>query len=140
MTTKAAQYAADQELDACCAWLKEWQEDKHAGGIENLRAARRPKPLSLKMKMRLRTKIAGIQPDWVCEDCGTMWGAWFNGSEYIGPTPYYSTFHEGTCGVCGSTASVTEARDYGYLKKGWRQYSESVHLEGSDKPFNEGLA
>jgi hypothetical protein len=43
----AAQWGADQELEACCAWLKEWQEDKHAGGIENLRAARRPKPPSL---------------------------------------------------------------------------------------------
>ena len=45
---KAYQAGADQELEACCAWLKEWQEDKHAGGIENLRAARRPKPPSLK--------------------------------------------------------------------------------------------
>jgi hypothetical protein len=44
----AAQWGADQELEACCAWLKVWQEDKHAGGIENLRAARRPRPPSLK--------------------------------------------------------------------------------------------
>jgi hypothetical protein len=48
LATRAAQWGADQELEACCAWLKEWQEDKHAGGIENLRAARRPKPSSLK--------------------------------------------------------------------------------------------
>jgi hypothetical protein len=48
IATRAAQWGADAELEACCAWLKEWQEDKHAGGIENLRAARRPRPLSLK--------------------------------------------------------------------------------------------
>jgi hypothetical protein len=48
ITLCAAQWGADQELEACCAWLKEWQEDKHAGGIENLRDARRPKPPSLK--------------------------------------------------------------------------------------------
>jgi hypothetical protein len=52
LATRAAQWGADQELEACCAWLKEWQEDKHAGGIENLRAARRPKPPSLKEQAR----------------------------------------------------------------------------------------
>ena len=52
ITLCAAQWGADQELEACCAWLKEWQEDKHAGGIENLRAARRPKPPSLKEQAR----------------------------------------------------------------------------------------
>jgi hypothetical protein len=45
---RAYQAGADAKLEACCEWLKEWQEDKHAGGIENLRAARRPKPPSLK--------------------------------------------------------------------------------------------
>ena len=48
LATRAAQWGADQELEACCEWLQEWQEDKHPGGIENLRAARRPKPPSLK--------------------------------------------------------------------------------------------
>jgi hypothetical protein len=41
---EVARYGADQELEACCEWLQEWQEDKHPGGIENLRAARRPNP------------------------------------------------------------------------------------------------
>ena len=50
MLTQAYQAGADRELEACCAWLKEWQEDKHAGGIENLCAARRPKPPSLKLQ------------------------------------------------------------------------------------------
>jgi predicted HD phosphohydrolase len=48
IATRAAQWGADQELDACCEWLHAWTQNKHPGGIENLRAARRPKPQSLK--------------------------------------------------------------------------------------------
>ena len=42
--TKAAQWGADKELDACCKWLPKlspWSGD-------DLRRHRRPKPLSLK--------------------------------------------------------------------------------------------
>ena len=46
--TLAARWGADQELEACCEWLHAWTQDKHPGGIKNLRAARRPKPPSLK--------------------------------------------------------------------------------------------
>lgn len=47
LCSKAAQWGADQELDACCNWLEEegWQ-----GLAEELREARRPKPLSLKQQ------------------------------------------------------------------------------------------
>jgi hypothetical protein len=48
IATRAAQWGADQELEACCEWLHAWTQDKHPGGIENLCAARRPKPQSLK--------------------------------------------------------------------------------------------
>ena len=41
----AAQWGADQELDACCEWLN---GGGYAGTGTSLRAARRPKPLSLK--------------------------------------------------------------------------------------------
>jgi hypothetical protein len=45
ITTAAAQWGADQELDACCKWIK-----GHflTGSLscEKLRTARRPKPLS----------------------------------------------------------------------------------------------
>ncbi len=45
VATKAAQWGADQELEACCEWVKSkqtyWAHDE-------LRAARRPKPPSLK--------------------------------------------------------------------------------------------
>ena len=42
IATQAAQWGADQELEACCKWVKRhWLADE-------LRAARRPKPPSLK--------------------------------------------------------------------------------------------
>jgi len=46
---QAVQWGADQELEACIAWMKKmgyWGEDGQA--ISLLRAARRPKPPSLK--------------------------------------------------------------------------------------------
>jgi len=45
----AAQWGADQELEACCEWLvsEGWFKYEHEA-VEDLRAARRPKPLSLK--------------------------------------------------------------------------------------------
>jgi len=45
ITTAAAQWGADQELEACCEWV-DWKWS----GIKSreLRAARRPKPPSLK--------------------------------------------------------------------------------------------
>lgn len=49
---QAARWGADQELEACCEWLHAWTQDKHPGGIENLRTARRPKPPSLKDEVR----------------------------------------------------------------------------------------
>jgi hypothetical protein len=48
IATRAAQWGADQELEACCKWLH-WQNlATHSELIPSLRAARRPKPLSLK--------------------------------------------------------------------------------------------
>jgi len=47
--TIAAQWGADQELEACCEWMTRmgyWGDDGKA--IPALRAARRPKPPSLK--------------------------------------------------------------------------------------------
>lgn len=43
IATAAAQWGADQELEACCEWLA-----IHFAGLEKiLRAARRPKPATL---------------------------------------------------------------------------------------------
>jgi hypothetical protein len=44
---KSAQYGADQELEACCEYLvrcAQWEPED----VDELRAARRPKPMSLK--------------------------------------------------------------------------------------------
>jgi hypothetical protein len=48
LCTQAAQWGADQELEACCEWLAKKQG--HSGTLlfNALRAARRPKPPSLK--------------------------------------------------------------------------------------------
>ena len=43
---RAAQWGADQELEACCAWTR-CPDTMHLGSSD-LRAARRPKPPSLK--------------------------------------------------------------------------------------------
>jgi len=43
IATRAAQWGADQELKACCHWLKDVDEV-----ADELRFARRPKPPSLK--------------------------------------------------------------------------------------------
>lgn len=42
---QAAQWGADQELEACCEWL---EAEGRVGYAAQLRAARRPKPPSLK--------------------------------------------------------------------------------------------
>jgi hypothetical protein len=46
IATRAAQWGADQELEACCEWfVRDWTDVETA---DKLRAARRPKPPSLK--------------------------------------------------------------------------------------------
>ncbi len=45
MATRASQYGADQELEACCEWL---DKEGWSGESRQLRVARRPKPPSLK--------------------------------------------------------------------------------------------
>jgi hypothetical protein len=45
VAARAAQWGADQELEACCEWL---DREGWSGESRQLRAARRPKPPSLK--------------------------------------------------------------------------------------------
>jgi len=48
LCTQAARWGADQELEACCEWLR-WQNlVTHCALIPSLRTVRRPKPPSLK--------------------------------------------------------------------------------------------
>jgi len=44
---RAAHWGADQELDACCAWLDSYHAIGHSPVVAQLRAWRRPKPPSL---------------------------------------------------------------------------------------------
>jgi hypothetical protein len=46
IATQAVQWGADQELEACCEWLR--SKDILEPAIDALRADRRPKPPSLK--------------------------------------------------------------------------------------------
>ena len=54
IATQAARWGADQELEACCEWLRKDSDANELVGLHavyldhNLRAARRPKPPSLK--------------------------------------------------------------------------------------------
>ena len=45
IATQAAQWGADQELEACCKWL---DREGWSGESRHLRTSRRPKPPSLK--------------------------------------------------------------------------------------------
>jgi hypothetical protein len=61
---RAAQWGADQELEACCEWLKlEGHEHEH----EALRVARRPKPPSLKAQA-LALLDKAEDPSWDIND------------------------------------------------------------------------
>ena len=51
VATKAIQWGADQELEACCEWL---QDPELNVDTYKLRAARRPKPPSLKEQALLQ--------------------------------------------------------------------------------------
>jgi len=55
IATRAAQWGADQELEACCEWIKDYPWAEHVNRhllIEVFRAARRPKLPSLKPSSR----------------------------------------------------------------------------------------
>jgi hypothetical protein len=47
LTTRAAQWGADQELEACCEWLENVDCDDPQETAKLLRAVRRPKPPTL---------------------------------------------------------------------------------------------
>lgn len=46
-------------------------------------------------------------PKWNCRECAIKYGGKY-------PPGHISSWHQGTCGVCGEEKSVTEPRDYGY--------------------------
>ena len=62
MARQAAQWGADQELEACCEWLdrnNQWAKVD----IDELRDARRPKPLSLQEQALDALQSMRISPE-----------------------------------------------------------------------------
>lgn len=70
-----------------------------------------------KFNLLKKLKNAGT----VCHDCGSQYGDYSVGC---------SSTWQGKCGVCGQEKSVTETRDYGYLRKGISE------LLRNDEPSN----
>ena len=69
IATQAAQWGADQELEACCEWIPKWTP----WDVDQLRAARRPKPPSLKEQalqaLNDAVKMADdVPPEGICSD------------------------------------------------------------------------
>ncbi len=60
LVAKAAQWGADQELEACANWAEDAFMD---GWGEHLRAARRPKPPSLKQQAIAELEQIPIDPE-----------------------------------------------------------------------------
>jgi hypothetical protein len=59
VATRAAQWGADQELEACCEWTQGYAE---CG--DSLRAVRRPKPPSLKEQaLEILQRLSKYQED-----------------------------------------------------------------------------
>ena len=61
IATRAAQWGADQELEACCEWIKDYPWAEHVNRhllIEVFCSARRPKPQSLKEQALLAIDTA----------------------------------------------------------------------------------
>jgi hypothetical protein len=69
ITAKVFQAGADQELEACCEWIPKWTP----WDVDQLRAARRPKPPSLKEQalqaLNDAVKMADdVPPEGICSD------------------------------------------------------------------------
>jgi hypothetical protein len=68
LATRAAQWGADQELEACCEWIAAYPWLDHPELlIKQLRAARRPKPPSLK-EQALDLLDKAEDPSWDIND------------------------------------------------------------------------
>ena len=64
IATRAAQWGADQELEACCDWMA---DETPTNYINALRAARRPKPTSLKdqaLKALAEADLGSTEAEW----------------------------------------------------------------------------
>ena len=70
LADRAAQWGADQELEACCSEVSFWGSK---GLSDRLRIARRPKPLSLKeQSIALIDLIQGSKKAWDISDLNVI--------------------------------------------------------------------
>jgi len=65
VAARAAQWGADQELEACCEWL---DREGWSGESRQLRAARRPKPSSLKEQALKVLSETELRHEWTMAD------------------------------------------------------------------------
>ena len=70
VATQAARWGADQELEACCEWFVYTHPDDRNLGA--LRAARRPKPPSLKRQALAALEVFGPGADLTLEEINTI--------------------------------------------------------------------
>jgi hypothetical protein len=64
IAAETAKWAADQELEACCAWLEHMVLLRHQHDVvPSLRAARRPKPPSLKEQALEELEHVPVDPE-----------------------------------------------------------------------------
>jgi hypothetical protein len=69
LCTQAAQWGADQELEACCEWIPK----RTSWDAERLRAARRPRSPSLKEQaLELVRRIEGAGSSWALSELGVV--------------------------------------------------------------------
>ena len=59
------------------------------------------------------TMTAPTYPAAICAPCGEKHGR-------RSLATYISTWHMATCDICGKLDSVTEPRDFGHLRKTWK--------------------
>jgi hypothetical protein len=100
-----------------------WRRGRNCGSAEDCQktyrgASRLNEELDVADLMR-------YYPAWVCAKCGTQYGRKAAG---------LATWHPGTCGVCLADAAVTEPRDFGHLKPGWREQYEQEASNAQGKP------
>jgi hypothetical protein len=63
LAAKSAQWGADQELEACCEWTREYFGwNRSIQDADQLRSARRPKPPSLKEQALTALRDSPVDP------------------------------------------------------------------------------
>ena len=80
-------------------------------------------------RLNVQAGVAIDQPQWVCLLCGNKHGRrpMNMHSERI------STWHIGTCGICGKDTEVTEPRDFGYLYAGQATHDSDRMAEDNER-------